>query len=281
MKENLRKNIVPIVVLLIIALLSLFVISGFASSPDFHRGTLNALNDKETAVLTMSGASVAASAGISLLPGDVGTSIADKLADLTSNFLLILCVIILEKYLLTITGTVTFSVLIPLACFLGIAYHLFERERLKKLAIKLTVFGLLLFALVPASVQISALIESTYQTSLEESESITEKIKALTESLESESETNAEDEGLIGVVSNVAEGVSTASIAVIDWAREQVNHFIEYIAVMIVTNCVIPVLVLVVFVWLAKILLSVEIPLSYRKARKGLKNAVSPKKEEM
>ena len=35
MKENLRKNIVPIVVLLIIALLSLFVISGVFSSRIF------------------------------------------------------------------------------------------------------------------------------------------------------------------------------------------------------------------------------------------------------
>ena len=278
MKENLRKNIVPIVVLLIIALLSLFVISGFASSPDFHRGTLNALNDKETAVLTMSGASVAASAGISLLPGDVGTSIADKLADLTSNFLLILCVIILEKYLLTITGTVTFSVLIPLACFLGIAYHLFERERLKKLAIKLTVFGLLLFALVPASVQLSALIENTYQSSVENTESITEKIAALQAELEDEAAT--EDEGGIsGVISNITDGISTASSAVLDWTGEQFNHLIEAIAVMIITNCVIPLLVLFAFVWLAKTILNINISFSYGKTQNALKRKISPKKE--
>ena len=184
MKENLRKNVVPIAVLLIIALLSLFVISGIASSYDFHRSSIADLNDRETEVLTLSGISLALSVAATLPPDDIGTPLADKLADLSSNFLLILCVIILEKYLLTITGTVTFAVLIPIACLLGIIYLLIQWEKLKKLALKLAVFGLLIFALVPASVQVSALIENTYQSSVENTESITEKIAALQAELE-------------------------------------------------------------------------------------------------
>ena len=37
------------------------------------------------------------------------------------------------------------------------------------------------------------------------------------------------------------------------------NNFIEALAVMIVTSCVIPILVLMFFVWLVKTLLNVEI----------------------
>ena len=133
MKENLRKNVVPIAVLLIIALLSLFVISGIASSYDFHRSSIADLNDRETEVLTLSGISLALSVAATLPPDDIGTPLADKLADLSSNFLLILCVIILEKYFLTITGTVIFAVLIPIACLLGIIYLLTKWEKLKKL----------------------------------------------------------------------------------------------------------------------------------------------------
>ena len=278
MKENLRKNVVPIAVLLIIALLSLFVISGIASSYDFHRSSIADLNDRETEVLTLSGISLALSVAATLPPDDIGTPLADKLADLSSNFLLILCVIILEKYLLTITGTVTFAALIPIACLLGIIYLLTQWEKLKKLALKLAVFGLLIFALVPASVQVSALIENTYQSSVENTESITEKIAALQAELEDEAAT--EDEGGIsGVISNITDGISTASSAVLDWTGEQFNHLIEAIAVMIITNCVIPLLVLFAFVWLAKTILSINIPFSYGKTQNALKRKISPKKE--
>ena len=278
MKENLRKNVVPIAVLLIIALLSLFVISGIASSYDFHRSSIADLNDRETEVLTLSGISLALSVAATLPPDDIGTPLADKLADLSSNFLLILCVIILEKYLLTITGTVTFAVLIPIACLLGIIYLLTQWEKLKKLALKLAVFGLLIFALVPASVQLSALIENTYQSSVENTESITEKIAALQAELEDEAAT--EDEGGIsGVISNITDGISTASSAVLDWTGEQFNHLIEAIAVMIITNCVIPLLVLFAFVWLAKTILNINISFSYGKTQNALKRKISPKKE--
>ena len=278
MKENLRKNVVPIAVLLIIALLSLFVISGIASSYDFHRSSIADLNDRETEVLTLSGISLALSVAATLPPDDIGTPLTDKLADLSSNFLLILCVIILEKYLLTITGTVIFAVLIPIACLLGIIYLLTKWEKLKKLALKLAVFGLLIFALVPASVQLSALIENTYQSSVENTESITEKIAALQAELEDEAAT--EDEGGIsGVISNITDGISTASSAVLDWTGEQFNHLIEAIAVMIITNCVIPLLVLFAFVWLAKTILNINISFSYGKTQNALKRKISPKKE--
>ena len=278
MKENLRKNVVPIAVLLIVALLSLFVLSGIFSSQDFHRSSIADLNDRETEVLTLSGISLALSVAATLPPDDIGTPLADKLADLSSNFLLILCVIILEKYLLTITGTVTFAVLIPIACLLGIIYLLTQWEKLKKLALKLAVFGLLIFALVPASVQVSALIENTYQSSVENTESITEKIAALQAELEDEAAT--EDEGGIsGVISNITDGISTASSAVLDWTGEQFNHLIEAIAVMIITNCVIPLLVLFAFVWLAKTILNINIPFSYGKTQNALKRKISPKKE--
>lgn len=280
MKENLRKNVVPIAVLLIVALLSLFVLSGIFSSQDFHRSSLAALNDKETTVLGLSAASAVSSTLISALPGDLAAPLAEKLIDLNSNFLLILCVIILEKYLLTISATVTFSILIPISCLLGIIYFLTKREKLKILGAKLTIFGILLFALVPASVQVSALIENTYQSSVENTESITEKIAALQAELEDEAAT--EDEGGIsGVISNITDGISTASSAVLDWTGEQLNYLIESIAVLIVTSCVIPILVMFAFVWLAKIILNIELPLSYGKTRKGLKETLFRKKEEM
>lgn len=72
-------------------------------------------------MLELTAASTAASAAITLLPGDTATPIAEKLADLSGYFLIVLCAIFLEKYLLTITSYVSFTILIPAACALGIA----------------------------------------------------------------------------------------------------------------------------------------------------------------
>lgn len=55
MKEVLQKKTLFVVIPLLIALLSVFVLSGPASSPDLHGSTLAALEEKQTTVLELSG----------------------------------------------------------------------------------------------------------------------------------------------------------------------------------------------------------------------------------
>ena len=62
---------------------------------------IQSLDDKKTTALELTAAATAASAAITLIPGDAGTPIADKLADLSSYFLIVVCAIYLEKYLVT------------------------------------------------------------------------------------------------------------------------------------------------------------------------------------
>ena len=266
MKEVLQKKTLFVVIPLLIALLSVFVLSGPASSPDLHGSTLAALEEKQTTVLELSAASAAASAAITLIPGDVATPIADKLADLSSHFLLVLCAVFLEKYLLTITGTVTFSFLIPVSCLLYVLYVLFDWKSLRLLAARLTAFGLLIFLVIPASVYVSDLIEDSYQASIE----------ATIETARDAAETAGEGEKgfFSGLISTVTDGVS----GITDKVGEMVNRFMEALAVMLVTCCAIPVLVLLSFLWFAKILLSVELPVSYSGIHHGLKDRLFRKK---
>ena len=268
MKEVLQKKTLFVVIPLLIALLSVFVLSGPASSPDLHGSTLAALEEKQTTVLELSAASAAASAAITLIPGD-----ADKLADLSSHFLLVLCAVFLEKYLLTITGTVTFSFLIPVSCLLYVLYVLFDWKSLRLLAARLTAFGLLIFLVIPASVYVSDLIEDSYQASIE---ATIETARDAAAELESESETAGEGEKgfFSGLISTVTDGVS----GITDKVGEMVNRFMEALAVMLVTCCAIPVLVLLSFLWFAKILLSVELPVSYSGIHHGLKDRLFRKK---
>lgn len=84
-----------------------------AASAETHAASLTALEEKQSTVLELAAASTAASAAITLLPGDAATPIAEKLADISGYFLLALCAIYLEKYLLTVTAYAAFRLLVP------------------------------------------------------------------------------------------------------------------------------------------------------------------------
>ena len=97
--------------------------------------------------MKLTAASTAASAAVSALPGDTGSAIAEKkLADLTSDFLIVLCAIMLEKYLLTITGYAVFRFILPAVCVLLIVRQFRSSEILAKLAFKLALFGMAVLA---------------------------------------------------------------------------------------------------------------------------------------
>lgn len=259
-KENI-KIILKVVVPLIIALLSLFVISRYATSTDFHKKNIESLDEKKITVMELTAASTAASAAITLIPGDVGNPIAEKLMDLSSYFIIVIAALYLEKYLLTITGYLTFIWLIPIACVLFSINVFWKREIVDRIVKKVVVFGLAIVLVIPFSIKVSGMIEDTYRASIENT---LESAKETTEEIEE----NAEDEeGIQGLFSKMKNGVS----GILKKIESLINNFIEAFAVMLVTSCVIPILVLVFFVWLAKLLLGVNINIQPRNPRKLLK----------
>lgn len=222
--------------LVLAALLSIFAVGKRASDPAYHQASIDALAEKQETVLELTAASTAASAAITLLPGDTATPIAEKLADLSGYFLIVLCAIFLEKYLLTITSCVSFTILIPAACALAIAFA------------------------IPAGVKVSSMIEDTYRASIEETianaEQTTEDIQSATSGEADESEKS----GLSGLFSKVTEGITGAATAAVEQLKTVLNRFIEALAVMLVTSCLIPILVLLFFAWLVKLMLGIEPP---------------------
>lgn len=118
-------------------------------------------------VLELTAATTATSALITLLPGDIGTPIAEKVADLSGYLLIVLCAVFLEKYLVTITGYAAFKIFIPAACVLYAANMMARNRSVDKLARRLLIFGICIFLVVPASVKVSDLIETTYQSQID------------------------------------------------------------------------------------------------------------------
>ena len=247
------KAVVPILV----ALASIFVIAGYAASPEFHAATIASLDEKTGTVLELTAASTAASAAITLLPGDTATPIADKLAELSSYFLIVISAIYLEKYLTTITGYAAFVILIPAACLLLSVNAFARRHQLRRIAWKLIVFALAVALVIPASVRVSDIIDETYASSIHTT--INAAIQTTEEiSVEEAAEEIQEAEtagGLKGFFTGVKDTVSNTG----DHIKRILNNFINALAVMLVTSCLIPILVMVFFVWIAKILMNSEV----------------------
>ena len=282
MENEKQKKILFALIPIVIALLSFFVIARFTSSTEFNAKTIQSLDDKKTTVMELAAASTAASAAITLIPGDVGTPIANKLADLSSYFLIVLCAIYLEKYLVTITGYAAFKILVPIACVFFSGYLLWTKEILRVVAQKFLPFGLAVYLVIPASVKVADMIETTYASSIE---STIETAKQTTDEIESEtgesgqvddkssnekSQSDSDSDSkenaggfFSGLFNKVQEGVSTATANV----ENVLNNFIEALAILLVTSCLIPILVLIFFVWLVKMLLglNIDIPTSVRK----------------
>ncbi|WP_456111844.1 hypothetical protein [Roseburia inulinivorans] len=282
MENEKQKKIIFALIPIVIALLSFFVIARFTSSTEFNAKTIQSLDDKKTTVMELTAASTAASAAITLIPGDVGTPIANKLADLSSYFLIVLSAIYLEKYLVTITGYAAFKILVPIACVFFSGYLLWRKEILRVVAQKFLLFGLAVYLVIPASVKVADMIETTYASSIE---STIETAKQTTDEIESEtgesgqvddkssneksksdSDSDSKENAggfFSGLFNKVQEGVSTATANV----ENVLNNFIEALAILLVTSCLIPILVLIFFVWLVKMLLglNIDIPTSVRK----------------
>ena len=60
-------------------------------------------------------------------------------------------------------------------------------------------------------------------------------------------------------VTNVVENVTVSTEELVQKVENSLNHFIEAVAVMIITSCVIPMLVLLLFFWMVKIVLDVDL----------------------
>lgn len=104
---------------------------------------------------------------------------------------------------------------------------------------------------IPASLKASSLIEEAFEVS----QTIEEAEKAAGAVEEEAAEASGEEKGLSGWISGVGEKLNGA----VEQAKKALGRFVDAVAVLIIINCVIPVLVLWFFLWLIKTAFSVDI----------------------
>lgn len=246
------------VALAVLALVSLVLLRPHFTEPATYSSVIETIDEKKANVTGMVASSTALSAAISAIPDDVGTPLANKLMDVSADLGIILSVLYLEKYLLTIFGLVVFGGLLPICCVLLIGAVLgWGKTALApscvRLAARLFLLGVVLMTVVPASVAVTNMIDGTYEDSLAPISETAEEEPAEAAG-ESEEPFNLLD-FVVSIPETVVDGVTGVTDAVV----EQVNAIIEGLAVMIVTSCLIPVLVLLFFLWVANMLLGLDV----------------------
>ena len=268
----------------IVALVVLALLSGFVTRPHFADtktwdSTIEVIDQKKGNVLALTTSCVALSAGITALPGDTGTPVAEQLAQLSGNLGIVLAVLYLEKYLLTILWSVGLGILIPfalvlLAISLGIHGRWSTSTVIRRVATRVLVVAIIGMVLVPASVWVSQKVDETYRVSIEQAQQkaadaadsdSSKTSKKKTESTESKNVLEQLADGASGLVTSVTSGAKQMTDEIV----QQVTDLIEGVIVMIVTSCVIPLLVLAAFLWLGHTLLGIDIsgPASYLTGR--------------
>lgn len=236
------RNLLIILLLIVVAFASFTRGTTWSTDKKTHSHSIEEIDKKINTVLKLTAGATAASAVISLLPDDQCTPIAEQLAELGKYFLVVLSALYLEKYLVTITGYVAFPILIPIACLLWGLGYFNKKEYIRTLSYKIIVCAIAIFMVVPASVKVSDLIYEKYEDSVE-----------ITLKDSSEFYVDTDSESIIKWIVDKAEGT-------VNYVTEVLSNFIESLAIMIVTSCLIPLVVLVFFVWLIKIVFEIEVP---------------------
>lgn len=243
-----------------ILLVSRLFLADYVSSPERHAASIAALDEQKVTVMELTAATAATSVAVSAIPGDATTPVANQISELSSYLLLAVGAIMLEKVLLTLTGYVTFAFLIPAACILGgIALFRF-RSLLLPLAVKLTVFGLAICLVIPASIRVGNLVEETFavQQTIDEAQRAADKAEEEAGAITEEEETNS----LGGWLSQIGEQITSGVSGVIAQAESALSSFVDAIAALLIVNCVIPLLVLWFFLKLTKIIWDIDLPVS-------------------
>ncbi|MBF6625868.1 hypothetical protein IU402_04695 [Aerococcaceae bacterium zg-BR9] len=238
-------------------------------------------------VVKLTAISAASSTALTLIPGDVATPLAENLADISDYLIIVFIGLWFQKYLFSSMGLLVLKLIIPVGLAVNI-YGLWIPQTapvylmIKRISRKIILFGVALFCVVPTTIFITNQIESTYQSTInrtiDEAQVIQNEVKQQEESENKpnnqatrDSQNNDNIMGQIsGAISHALSGVvdfTTGSInnvanAVTDLPNKMIgtlNNLIDSLAILIVVNCIAPILIFVILVWLMNLIFGINL----------------------
>lgn len=249
---------IKILSLSLIAALSFFAATAALPETDFVKDSLKSVEESSDTVMRFSAATLSASLAISALPDDFATPLADSLADMNLYFVAILVVLFLEKILIRYGIQAAFALLIPLACFIGVLFIVTRRNLLKSLAIRLCVLALAAAFVVPCSTHLTGVVASDLTAyvsdTIEETEGGSGKLH---EAMEGGAGDKSIFEKLSDLFQTAIRDISDLMLHFQNTIRKCMNA----IAILILTNCLMPLLTFFFLKWILRELFQIAAPL--------------------
>lgn len=274
MNEKKQHSVALSILLIAVCLLSFLWVSRVATDNAIFTQMNKTIDNKEQNVMALSAGTMGMSVAITLIPGDTGTTLAEKLSDMSGYMFLVLIGLYLEKILLLLSGTIAFRVLIPIGCIFCLYHLFFDRGFAWRLGVKMIVFGIAVFALVPTSVWVTQKIDNSSNVSVEQRvEESSKKAEQIAKKAKKETSKN--------ILDKIGNAITTGMDNTINSAKTYFKNTMDIVAAMVVTSFVIPVLTLLMLLFLFKSIWGIQIDVKPVKVSEQIKNIKNKKAVEM
>ena len=246
LSTNHAKLAVKILVLLLVAAISFFYAASWISDTEFVKDSLESVEQSNQTVMAFSAATLSTSLAITALPDDFATPLAESLADMNVYFIAILVVLLLEKILIIYGIKLTFGLLIPCACIIAAIAFTSEKNFLQSFAVRLCILGLSVAFVVPCSTHITKYVVADLTAYVEETISETENgANKLNTAMEGDEEGKNMFEKLTELFQTAIRDISDLLLHF----QNNIRRCMNSIAILILTNFIMPVLTFFVLKW--------------------------------
>lgn len=280
LKGKLESKYVVPVVCLILLVICLGIVAPKLSMAETYATLTESLDKKRSTAIEMSAVLAGASVAIASVPGDATTPIAEQIAGMNSYLIVVIAAIMLEKYMLPIIGMFVSYCLAPAALILTGLYPFLRKRVMLNLAVLMAVLSVALMMVIPAGIAVGNEIDRAYGMStlttkiqedmkiLDKESSGTKKESSTSDNKDSKSskkstsskKSEKEDEGVWGQVkdffSEKAETITESASVGLESIKVILGDFMDVIAALIISTCVIPIIICLVFYWIAKLVFS-------------------------
>ncbi len=246
-----------ILALLLIAAISFFYAASWISGSGFVKESLESIEESNQTVLAFSAATLSASLAITALPDDFGTTLADTLADLNVYFIAILVVLLLEKILIVYGIKLTFTILIPWACIAGAIAIATKKNFLQEFAVRLCILGLAVAFVVPCSTHITQYVAADLTAYVEETIAETEDGA---DKLNTAMEHDDKDKNIFEKLTELFQTAIRDISDLLLHFQNNIRRCMNSIAILILTNFIMPVLTFFALKWVLNETFHIAIP---------------------
>ena len=247
-----------ILILVLIGVFSFFVITSWLPERSFIKESIESVEESSNTVMKFSAATLSTSLAISALPDDFATPLADSLADMNIYFIAILVMLHFEQLLIRYGVKLAFAIAIPAACGIGILSILLKKDLLKGIAARVAVLGLAVALVVPCSTHITNYVAADLTAYVENTIADTEDgADKLNEAMEG----GAEEQTIFEKLSDLFQTAINDMSNLMAHFQNTIRKCMNSIAILILTNCLMPIVNFFILKWILKETFHIAIPM--------------------